>query len=600
MRLIDIPSMTICEYQGEEVPPYAILSHTWGKEEVSFSDFEEGRRASMQGFQKILGCCRQAAYDGLKAVWIDTCCIDKRSSAELSEAINSMFKWYQNAAICYAYLDDVDSDDGRGSVLSPTGNHYPTGFPRSRWFTRGWTLQELLAPSAVIFYAVDWVSIGSRHDLADIIAKITHIDIRFFASGNFDDFSIAQRMSWASHRQTTRVEDQAYCLLGLFGVNMPLLYGEGEQAFVRLQQEIMKESDDQTIFAWDSNELSRFSVPQPPQENEKETDGQTQPVWKPNPLSDFWGRDLKGGILASSPKLFAGSGHIVRSETTEVYGPYSATNKGLQISLPLLSADTATSILIPSQSVDGVVVPSLTLTVSRGNIAVLNCQPYGDNESRIGLFIEQQRETGSYIRVNHQEGLASIPLQQAREKSTQTDFLIQLQNKIARTSATPTDQANRVVLIQPFNKSASEFKLSRSVSDNPWQRLKKGSAASVISDFSSAKQIKHPCLLEYTNANGHGFVLVLQKHIALGKVTGLAASIIENARIADGELAIGIQVREAMYNLRKYGPARPNQLSSSGLLEIVPKITEARHASLVTIDTRKVTPSIKKIKFLDV
>ncbi|KAI1737456.1 heterokaryon incompatibility protein-domain-containing protein [Xylaria scruposa] len=547
MRLIDIPSMIIHEYHGVEVPPYAILSHTWNNEEVSFSEFQNGEGPSLQGYQKILACCRQAASDGLDAVWIDTCCIDKRSSAELSEAINSMFKWYQNAAICYAYLDDVVNVDDSASV-----SRLPASFSKSRWFTRGWTLQELLAPSVVVFYSVGWVRIGSRRDLADIIAEITRISMRFLETGDFTNFSIAQRMSWASQRQTTRIEDQAYCLLGLFGVNMPLLYGEGDQAFVRLQQEIMKESDDQTIFAW-------FSEQSP---------------------------HLSGGLLASSPKFFADSGHIIKSRSHEVYGPYSATNKGLQISLPLLRADTTTFMLIPSGRGNNVTVPSVVLTTaSRENIAVLNCQPFGSDELRVGLYIEKESE--SYIRVNYQAGIALIPHQEALGKATWTDLLIQMQNKIERTPVKGVYQTNRPVLIQPFLHLGSEFKLNRTKSDREWQHQPTGSLSSVILNFSSITETQKPCVLEYTNSEGDGFVLVLQKHVSLAKVTRLKGFVLENTEMAKDETGVRAQVDDA---IRRHN-APNNQRSTNGLLSIVPKIIEARHASIVTLEARRITAS---------
>ncbi|KAI0443500.1 heterokaryon incompatibility protein-domain-containing protein [Xylaria telfairii] len=556
MRLIHIPSMVIQEYQGEEVPPYAILSHTWNEEEVSFSDFQDGKGPSLKGYQKIRSCCRQAVSDGLDAIWIDTCCIDKRSSAELSEAINSMFKWYQDAAICYAYLDDVDSNPDDASVPK-----LPDSFPESRWFTRGWTLQELLAPSAVVFYSKGWVRIGSRWDLADIIAETTQINIQFLETGDFTDFSIAQRTSWASQRQTTRIEDQAYCLLGLFGVNMPLLYGEGEQAFVRLQQEIMKESDDQTIFAW-------FSGPN---------------------------YDLSGGLLASSPKLFADSGHIVKSQQTRaVYGPYAITNKGLQISLPLLKADTTSSMLIPSRRGNSVTTPSVLLTTaSRGNIAVLNCQPSDNDELRVGLYIEEQQESGSYIRVNYHAGIPLIPHQEATEKAIPTDLLIQVQNKIERSPVKAIYQTNRPVIVQPLCLPASEFKPSRTKSEVEWQHQLAGSSSSVILNFSSVIEAQKPCVLEYTNSEGHAFVLVLQKHVALDKVTGLDGFVLENTEMAKDEIAVRAQVDDAIYNFQRHGVSA-HQNSSNGLLSIVPKIIEARHASIVNLEVRRVTSSTLK------
>lgn len=163
------------------------------------------------------------------------CCIDKTSTAELSEAINSMFRWYRKAEICYAYLADV-----KGT----------TDLAQSRWFTRGWTLQELCAPAVIIFYSSNWQYIGSKFELRERLQHITGIEEEVLTTGQIYTVSVARRMSWAANRQTTRVEDLAYCLMGIFDVNMPLLYGEGKRSFIRLQEEIMKVSDDHSLFAW--------------------------------------------------------------------------------------------------------------------------------------------------------------------------------------------------------------------------------------------------------------------------------------------------------------------------------------------------------------
>jgi hypothetical protein len=177
--------------------------------------------------------------------WIDSCCIDKSSSAELSEAINSMYKWYANAQVCYAYLSDVDVDQNLESALR-----------LSQWFTRGWTLQELLAPRVVEFYDRNWIEIGTKQSLSWLLAEITGIG-RGSLSGDKVHTCIAKKMSWAARRETSRAEDSAYCLMGLFDVNMPLLYGEGAQkAFIRLQTEIMARTTDESIFAWSFPETS--------------------------------------------------------------------------------------------------------------------------------------------------------------------------------------------------------------------------------------------------------------------------------------------------------------------------------------------------------
>ncbi|KAK7421601.1 hypothetical protein QQX98_002068, partial [Neonectria punicea] len=241
MRLLNTSSLDLKEFSGIKKPPYAILSHTWGEEEVLFEHIQNGTSSSKKAYAKVIGCCRKAVEDGLEWVWIDTCCINKTSSAELSEAINSMYKWYETSAICYVYLQDVASV--RRSFA---------GFSRSRWFKRGWTLQELVAPKAVEFYNSQWEEIGTKGSLASKISAITLIPVRILHGDSPSTCNIAERMSWASARQTTREEDLAYCLLGLFDVNMPLLYGEGAKSFIRLQEHIIKQEEDYSIFAWTS------------------------------------------------------------------------------------------------------------------------------------------------------------------------------------------------------------------------------------------------------------------------------------------------------------------------------------------------------------
>ena len=255
MRLINVDSYKVEEFLPQSIPLYAILSHTWEDGEVSFQDIQQLDRAkSKGGFLKIEYCCRQAKLDGLSWVWVDTCCIDKTSSAELSEAINSMFLWYSVSEICYAYLGDVTTpEDLQGKMATEP---YQQEWKPPRWFTRGWTLQELIAPSTLVFYSADWQPLGSRDDYQDIISRVTGIHRRILnGSTPLDEIPVATRMSWASKRSTTRKEDEAYCLLGIFDVHMPLLYGEGERAFQRLQEEILKTTEDQTIFLWHSERV---------------------------------------------------------------------------------------------------------------------------------------------------------------------------------------------------------------------------------------------------------------------------------------------------------------------------------------------------------
>jgi hypothetical protein len=231
------------EFTREDVPAYAILSHTWladNNEEISFHDVEAGTGKRKAGWKKIDFCADKAAVDGLRYFWIDTCCIDKKNNNELSKAINSMFRWYQKAARCYVYLTDVSVHNSEGT---PYASVFPwvASFKRSRWFTRGWTLQELLAPTLVDFFSLEGERLGSKLTLQDLIHDITGIPSAALEGAPLETFSRGERMSWASGRYTKEEEDEAYSLLGIFDVSLPLVYGEGKQkAFKRLQEEIDK------------------------------------------------------------------------------------------------------------------------------------------------------------------------------------------------------------------------------------------------------------------------------------------------------------------------------------------------------------------------
>jgi hypothetical protein len=235
----------LTEFMGDEIPRYAILSHTWGadNDEVTFTDFQKDIDTTKAGYRKLQFCGDQAAKHNIRYFWIDTCCIDKSSSAELSEAINSMFAWYHDAARCYVYLPDV-------SVNSPTSGPpakqewYPT-FQQSRWFTRGWTLQELIAPTSVEFFSVEGQRLGNRNTLLQELHEITGICRYVLQGESLADIRVDERMSWVQNRQTKREEDMAYSMLGIFDVHMPLIYGEGKKkAFARLQREINASSSE--------------------------------------------------------------------------------------------------------------------------------------------------------------------------------------------------------------------------------------------------------------------------------------------------------------------------------------------------------------------
>jgi hypothetical protein len=298
MKLINTSTLELHDFYLADIPPYAILSHTWSDGEVNFQEMSSKNCSSKKGFAKIARTCQIALADGLEYAWVDTCCIDKSSSAELSEAINSMYQWYAKAAFCYVFLEDLPSDG--------TWDLAEKALPTCRWFTRGWTLQELLAPriaSNVRFYDKKFFYRGSKVEFVNAISKCTGVprDVLMGVDA-IAKYSVASKMSWAARRKTTRLEDSAYCLLGIFDVNMPLLYGEGGKAFRRLQEEIIKRHNDLTIFSWKTSRLPNTRVL---------------------------------GLFAESPEAFIHSSLSVPFSFDFV--DFSVTNKGLRISgdLPL-------------------------------------------------------------------------------------------------------------------------------------------------------------------------------------------------------------------------------------------------------------------------
>ena len=322
----------VFEWCNDETTTYAILSHRWIEkegedQEVSYEDMANLPKADGEerdeirqrpGYQKIIDSCEKAKKDGYERLWVDTCCIDKRSSAELSEAINSMYRWYANSKVCYAQLHDVSEPS------FPTerneAKYSDNGWPE--WFSRGWTLQELIAPSVVQFFNEDWFYLGDKKSLANCLSVITRVPQHILEDGlPAERPCVAQIMSWAADRRTTREEDRAYSLLGLLDVNMPMLYGEGKRAFQRLQLEIIRTSNDQSIFAWDP-------------------EGKTPRI---------------GSILADDPNFFRDCDDMETMELddfTDYYrgrfteeelcsireerlGFFLVTNRGIQIGLPL-------------------------------------------------------------------------------------------------------------------------------------------------------------------------------------------------------------------------------------------------------------------------
>ncbi|KAK3365327.1 hypothetical protein B0T24DRAFT_561203 [Lasiosphaeria ovina] len=318
MRLLSTSKFRTVEFHGGDVPPYAILSHCWGQGEILLDDIQslasldcgwDSLHVAKKGYDKLRKSVRLARTSGFQYIWVDTCCIDKTSSAELSEAINSMYRWYQNAVVCYAYL--ADAYPARTEKIAARGST----FRRSRWFTRGWTLQELIAPKRVDFLASNWSYLGSKTDneFLDLLSDITQIRQDVLTHEvPLSQISVASRMCWAANRSTTRIEDIAYSLLGIFDVNMPLLYGEGTNAFIRLQEAVLVKHDDQSLFAWKQDDVA-------------------------NDADEVIGYDPASrlsGLLADSPARFDGVGNLETSlRLTFAGSPSAVTSKGVQVDL---------------------------------------------------------------------------------------------------------------------------------------------------------------------------------------------------------------------------------------------------------------------------
>ncbi|KAH6664725.1 heterokaryon incompatibility protein-domain-containing protein [Plectosphaerella plurivora] len=307
MRLFNVHSLQLESFFGKELPRYAILSHRWGPddEELTFRDVQAKNLDKPGiGAVKLRGCITRAKDDKIDYIWVDTFCINKADDAtELTKAINSMFAWYQAAAVCYVYLCDVED----APPLPETSR-----FEMSQWFCRGWTLQELLAPRQVLFFNCKWHMLGSKQSLSAKVEKATGISAGFHEGvWRLEDASIAQRMSWAAGRITKEPEDVAYSLLGIFGVNMPLIYGEGVNAFIRLQEEIAKKLLDDSILAWGMSPST--------------------------PVVEEVGAASLGssrGILASSPADFVGSGNIVfYRDTPPMHWSSGSGSLGIEMAL---------------------------------------------------------------------------------------------------------------------------------------------------------------------------------------------------------------------------------------------------------------------------
>ena len=368
MRLISTSTCELHKSEDLEVvasPEYAILSHRWVGPEVTFemlnsADWRASNLDTPQ-MKKIKNACTKARErkPPLKWLWVDTCCIDKTSSVELTSSLNSMFEWYYRATVCYAYLYDVPDLKS----LDPKQSNQ-----KSVWFERGWTLQELLAPRNMEFYAQGWNLMGTRKGLADILHLVTGIDKRCLTgASNFKQVSVATRMSWMAGRTTTMIEDIAYSMLGLLNVNMPIQYGEGAKAFIRLQRTLMESSTDESIFAWTTptNGLTCYR-----------SLGQT-PNWAPQ----NW------GLLAPSPDCFKKYGDLVILQdmcVPRLSGGYRWMQQGVQFQMPLKSGTEVTNMFG---------LPRKEVTLS------LNCWRYGTDGKPFNINIQLLKDGDIYRRV---------------------------------------------------------------------------------------------------------------------------------------------------------------------------------------------------------
>ena len=397
MRLLETRSLELAQFLPRKIPPYAILSHTWSTnpdEEVLFSDMgkEEAKQKRVY-HQKVLPACQKALERGFDYMWIDTCCIDKSSSAELQEAINSMFKWYADSSICFVYLEDVCA----------TTEDFESAMLKSRWFTRGWTLQELVAPGKIIFHSQDWNELGTRASLASLISTKTNIDKEILNDPYFNIIphrSVANRMSWAAFRETTRPEDLAYCLLGIFDVNMPLLYGEGEEkAFFRLQQAILESSDDQSLLAWNEGSQFKLSI------------------------------GLRGPF-AKHPIQFQDSSRIV--PLPGVPETYSMNSSGLRIDLQILPSN-------------GLLVSRLRSVHHPGVWGVLRCHYENDFAGPIAIPLEWQPWKGKLVYARRTDDITTID----RLSLVKRDFFHNVLEEERREGPLPPQEQNIVIQRKP-------------------------------------------------------------------------------------------------------------------------------------------------------
>ncbi|KAK1472756.1 HET domain-containing protein [Colletotrichum cuscutae] len=517
MRLRNVETRRLQEFFGETSP-----DHT-----------------KKRGYTKIDGICCLAARNGFKWVWVDTCCIDNTSSAELSEAINSMYKWYKDSSTCYAYLEDVQQGDDPSSFDRQLCN--------SRWFTRGWTLQELLAPETVEFFDAAWENLGTRSSLAPKIESITKIPTDFLErneeSPAIRSAKIAMRMSWAARRQTTRVEDRAYSLLGIFDVNMPLLYGEGEGAFERLQIEIMKKPSDDSILAWarkgetgiilererielmERNDMKQSTdnstlvltsegkgkgaLESPQTEMMGQPSDDSIPSWtwkyegKPEPvknLDSIFGILWDKGLLAQCPDDFA---WWTSTQPMDFYEKSNfgtdMTTRGLHVTLPVLKGRGECSYVVLNCMLDNSLDQILAVRLYHTDVAD-EYEREADGLVTLSWQVAKKCQQMTFYLLNSdQQRLPDVPSLWNDWRST----VIRIQG--------PDDWATRLVRVRPKNSYQRERSLVvvKDIHNEHWPQILLHYKKIPMDDEQD------------DSSNGDGFVVVLEKRTPLRAIFSL-------------------------------------------------------------------------------
>jgi hypothetical protein len=510
MWLIDSTTIRLTSVPGPGSSPYAILSHTWnGNDEVMFQEFiSSDRDITHRKFRKITETCRLARERGIPYVWVDSCCIDKTSSAELTEAINSMFRWYKEAVVCFTYLADLAVDSDMACDLQ-----------KCKWFTRGWTLQELVASKNVEFYDEAWNLVGDKIILLKDLFEITRIHkLVLQDSTSLPNFTVAQRMSWAASRQTTREEDLAYCLLGIFDVYLPLIYGEGSNAFIRLQEAIAQVTVDLSLFAWtDQDEQER--------------------------------RQRYRGILARSPAEFKDCHRFWRSATWLFpTHEYTVTNKGLRLSASLYEGES------PNQE----------------EYYLLNLGCWGPNL----VFIRLVQTPGGYARhcsdsVTLVDWKDALKLQHGQRRE------IYISKTVTPTvSESLTMRLLRGFYVEIHNQTRNKCELVRKYPDNLWNKKRECFMISLNEEFTGFLELSISSDFDTIEKNTEGAkshknflhwprVLILldtdaTETLAVGQDKPQPwAAIVPNQEgneIADRPLECSFDIVSAVYSLYGYNP----------------------------------------------